>query len=241
MNRSTIARATGAALALAASTGLAQTVAHTNFTGGTDGWNGNGGAIVQNSNGNDIYRIPGVTDMFWFEFWNDSNTDWTGDYTAKGDLLEFSLDIQTNSISVFGNPVTDRAVILEFRTFAFEHEFYNYSSVYVELGRVTGFAQDWTTMSTVFDPNALDLPDGWGAYGNEDDQGNWIMPDGATFADMMANVDEIVIHSAEFGFFYPFTVFDLAIDNLTLTNVPAPGPLALLAAAGLGARRRRTR
>lgn len=224
---------------LAAAT-QAQTVAFTDFSNGPEGWAGNGGAQVQTgSGGNSFLRIPGIVDMFWFEFWNDSNPDWIGDYTAKGELLEFSLDIQTNSITVFGNPVDNRPVILEFRNFNYDHDFYPYASVYVELGRVTGFAQDWTTMSTVFDPNAIELPEGWGAYGNEDDLGNWILPDGATFADMMSGVGEIVIHSAEYGAFYPFTNFDLMIDNLHLRNVPTPGTLALLGLAGLSARRRR--
>jgi len=235
-----LAALAAATLLAAGSTASAQTIASTDFESGLDGWNGNGGAtLTQGANDNHYYRIPGVTEMFWFEYWNDTNPDWIGDYTQKGSLLEFSVDVQTNYITVVGNPVQDRALILEFRSFAFEHEFYPYASVMFELGRVSGFAQDWTTYSTVFDPSATDLPEGWRAYGNENEQGEWILPDGATFADMMANVDEILIHSAELGFFYPFTRFDLGIDNITLTNIPAPGSLALLTLGALTATRRR--
>jgi hypothetical protein len=230
---------TGVLATLAIAPASAQVLAFTDFTGGTDGWQGNGGAVVQNSNGNDIFRIPGVTDMFWFEFWNDSNPDWIGNYGAKGDLLEFSVDVQTNFIRVGQQTVTDRAVILELRNYDLGDDFYPYASVLFEMGRVSGFAQDWTTFSVTFDPNAQALPDGWRAYGSEDDQGNWTLPPGVTFADLLSGVDEILIHSAELGVFYPFTRFDLMIDNVTLRNVPAPGSLALLGLAGLASRRRR--
>jgi len=220
-----------------------QVVAFTDFSMGTDGWAGNAGAVHTHnaSTGNSYLRIPGTIDTFWFEFWNDSNRDWTGDYTSKGDdLLEFSLDFHVNRIvSSGGAVVTDRAVILEFRSFHFDHDFYHYASVYVELGRVSGYAMDWTRFSVTFDPNATELPAGWGAYGNEDDQGNWIMPDGATFADMLSNVGEVVIHSAEYGMYYPFSFYDVSIDNLTLTVVPAPASAALLGLGAMVARRRR--
>ena len=234
------ALAAAAALIVAAAAASANVVASTDFTGGTDGWQGNGGATVQNSNGNDIFRIPGVTDMFWFEFWNDSNPNWTGDYTAKGDLLEFSVDVQTNYIRVGQQTVDSRAVIVELRNYDLGDDFYPYASVMFEMGRVSGFAQDWTTYSVTFDTSATTLPDGWQAYGAEDDQGNWILPPGSTFSDLISGVDEIVIHSAELGVFYPFTRFDLMIDNVTLRAVPAPGSLALLGMAGLASRRRRT-
>lgn len=218
----------------------AQTVALTDFESGLDGWDGSGGAtLAVDGSGNASFHIPGVTDMFWFEYWNDSNPDWIGDYTAKGSQLEFSVDVLTNHISVWGNPTDERKVFVEFRSFAFEHDFYPYASVMVEIGRVPGAGQDWTTFSTVFDPNAAALPDGWRAYGNENEFGEWILPDGATFADLMSRVDQVLIHSAELGAFYPFTVFDLAIDNISLANVPGPGSLMVLAGVGVAAGRRR--
>jgi len=216
-----------------------QVVALTDFTGGTDGWGGNGGAELTHNNGNDYFRIPGVTSMFWFEFWNDSNPAWIGDYTAKGDLLEFSVDVQTNFIAVNGNPVDSRAVIFELRNYDMGDDFYPYASVMFEMGRVSGFAQEWTNYSVTFDPNSAVLPEGWRAYGAEDKFGNWTLPQGVTFAELISGVDEIVIHSAELGFFYPFTVFDLSIDNIMLRNVPSPGTLAVLCAPALFARRRR--
>lgn len=217
----------------------AQVIGYTDFTGGTDGWHGNGGAQVQSSGGNDFFRIPGIVDMFWFEFWNDSNPDWIGDYGSKGDLLEFSVDVQTNSIAVFGNPVESRAVIFELRNYDLGDDFYPYASVMFNMGTVSGFAQDWTTFSVTFDPNSAELPLGWQAYGAEDDQGNWTLPQGVSFADLISGVDEVVIHSAELGFFYPFTNFDLMIDNITLRAVPSPGTLALLGMPlVLGQRRR---
>lgn len=229
------------AIALIASAASAQTISSTDFSSGTNGWGGNGGAEVQSSGGNDFFRIPGVTDMFWFEFFNDSNPDLLGDYGAKGDLLEFSVDIQTNFISIFGNPVDSRAVIFELRNYDLGDDFYPYASVLFKMGTVSGHAQDWTNYSVTFDPNSDELPAGWEPYGAEDDQGNWTLPEGVSFAELISGVDEVLVHSAELGMFYPFTTFDLMIDNITLTAVPAPSTLALLGAPALLAGRRRRR
>lgn len=229
-----------AVIAGTAAVASADTISHTDFSSGTNGWQGNGGAQIQSDGTNDYYRIPGVTDMFWFQFANSTNTDLLGDYGAKGDQLELSFDIQANHINFFGNPV-DRSVIFEMRNYDLADGFYPYASVLFTLGTVSGEGQDWTNYSVTFDPNSAELPAGWQPYGAEDSEGNWTLPEGVTFAELISGVDEVVIHSAELGFFYPFTNFDLAIDNITLTAVPTPSSLALLGAPALLAGRRRRR
>ena len=69
-------------------------------------------------------------------------------------------------------------------------------------------------------------------------------PDGASFASVLAGVDEFRLTSFQPGFFYGFTVFNVRVDNLFVTTtpaaVPAPGAL-LLFASGLVALWRRRR
>jgi hypothetical protein len=229
-----------AAVSLAASGASAQIISSTDFSSGTNGWQGNGGAEIQSDGLNDYFRIPGVTDMFWFEYANNTNPDMLGDYGSKGDLLELSFDLKSDHITVFGNPV-DRAVIFELRNYDLGDDFYPYASVLFTMGTVSGNGQDWTNYTLTFDPNSEELPAGWQPYGAEDSEGNWVLPRDVTFADLISGVDEVVIHSAELGFFYAFTNFDLAIDNITLRAVPAPGSLALLGVPALLAGRRRRR
>lgn len=233
------ALAASLAIAVGSAAASAQTISSTDFSSGTNGWQGNSGAQLQSDGLNDYMRIPGVTESFWYEFSNNTNPDLLGDYGSKGDLLEFSFDMQSNFITVFGSPVEDRAVIVELRNYDFSGGFYPYASVLFNMGTVSGLGQDWTNYSLTFDPNSEDLPAGWQPYGTEDSEGNWTLPRDTTFAELISGVDEIVIHSAELGFFYQATRFDLAIDNITLTAVPAPGTLALLGLPALLAGRRR--
>lgn len=228
------------ALALGSAAASAQTISSTDFSSGANGWQGNAGAELQSDGLNDYMRIPGVTENFWYEFSNNTNPDLLGNYGSKGELLEFSFDMQSNSITVFGNPV-DRAVIVELRNYDLGDDFYPYASVLFNMGTISGNGQDWTNYSVTFDPNSEELPAGWQPYGAEDTKGNWTLPPNTTFAELISGVDEIVVHSAELGFFYAFTRFDVSIDNITLTAVPTPGTLALLGAPALLAGRRRRR
>ena len=46
--------------------------------------------------------------------------------------------------------------------------------------------------------------------------GEPILPEGVTFADVMATVDEVAFTTFEPGWFYGPTVFDVRIDNLRI-------------------------
>ena len=61
------------------------------------------------------------------------------------------------------------------------------------------------------------MPAGWGGYGAEDPNTfEPILPEGVTFADVMASVDELAFTTYEPGWFYGPTVFDVRIDNLRI-------------------------
>jgi hypothetical protein len=93
---------------------------------------------------------------------------------------------------------------------------------------------------TIDDPNSDILPPGWGGFGAEDpDTFEPILPEGVTFADVLSGVDEIAFTTIQPGFFFSFDDYDVTLDNITISTIPAPGSAVLLGAGGLFAARRR--
>ncbi len=87
----------------------------------------------------------------------------------------------------------------------------------------------------------MDLPVGWGGNGSFDPNTFQAqLPDGVSFADVMADVDEIAFTTLLPDFFFTNDDYDMTIDNITITTTPAPSALALIGFGGLvGTRRRR--
>ena len=79
------------------------------------------------------------------------------------------------------------------------------------------------TMSvTIDDPTSEALPPGWIGFGDEDPVTfEPILPAGATFASVLASVDEFEITGAIPGFFFGSAMWDVRIDNVTVI-VPEP-------------------
>ena len=106
---------------------------------------------------------------------------------------------------------------------------------------------DWTTYSVTFDPTSATLPDGWIGRGDEDPNTfEPLLPNGATFADVLAGVDEFQLTGAVPGFFFGDAFFDIRIDNITVTtsmsSVPEPNAASIVMLTGLlGMCRRRTK
>ncbi len=93
---------------------------------------------------------------------------------------------------------------------------------------------------TIDDPNATDMPAGWGGYGDEDPNTyEPKLPDGVTFADILAGYDEIVFTTFEPGYFFSDSDFEVRLDNLFISTVPAPASVTLLGLGALVSRRRR--
>jgi hypothetical protein len=84
------------------------------------------------------------------------------------------------------------------------------------------------------------LPTGWFGAGAEDPVTfEPILPAGRTYSNVLASIDEVRVTTFQPGFFYGFRLFDIGIDNINATVIPAPGSAALLITAGLLAARRR--
>jgi hypothetical protein len=216
----------------------------TTFDDGDGQWQFSGAADIVPDGGN-----PGANmgfhaiDTFGVNVTNDSNPAFIGDVYRSP--VTIGIDVRTDSITFRGNEVS-RSLFVELRdTTTPNSQGLPWTSVFFELGTLSSSTPGWVHYSvTIADPTATGLPPGWVGYGAEDANGNPILPPDRTFASVLENVDVINFTTFAPGFFYGFTNFDLAFDNLGVTPVPEPSACALLAGGllgMLGARRLRRR
>lgn len=227
-------------VALGAALGAAPAFADVvTFDNGAEGWSIQNAVTIEPAGGNpgaNLYHYQ--IDTFGVTVANSTNPAFIGDYGAKGPVT-VSLDIKVNQIWTFQFGDVPRDLVVEFRSHSLAQNGYPWASVWANLGTLSS-GMDWTTMGVhIADPTSATLPAGWGGYGDEDPETyEPILPAGLTFADVMANVDEIVFTTFVPGYFFGFTNYDLAVDNISI--VPAPGAaLPLLGVVGVACRRRR--
>jgi hypothetical protein len=159
-----------------------------------------------------------------------ANPAFLGDFSPFSEVT-FSFDIKVDSIGDFiGNQIvrpigirlTDRDIIGNSGP----------SGVFFELPFISAAAQpDWTEFSvTIDDPTSAILPPGWIGFGEENLMTAELgLPPGATFATVLASVDEFAITGAVPGFFFTDAFYDIRIDNVAVL-VPEPGSCVLLLA-----------
>lgn len=197
------------------------------FEGGSnEGFTGN--AFFEATGGNP----GGVARHFNDSFFNDlrtgavgepANEGFLGDYSSYASVT-FSFDIKTNFLNDFiGNPIARPiGIALKDRDITGPS---GPSGVFFEIGIVgVNFTGEWTTLSvTIDDPMAADLPAGWIGFGDED-PGTFgpILPAGASFASVLASVDEFDITGAVPGYFFTNAYWDVLIDNITVTVDDGP-------------------
>jgi hypothetical protein len=205
----------------------------TTFENGTEGWSNAGRKTIQQT-GNPGGAIDELLiDVFGADIRTDPNNAMVPDnFTNKGPI-RFTVDIDIRSIQFFGQEV-ERDLVVELRDNTPSSQGAPWVSVWYKLGTLSADRPGWRTYSVdILNPNAAALPAGWGGTGAE----NPVtfepeLPADRTFADVLASVDEIHFTTFVPGFFFGFTNFDMAVDNVGWTAVPEPS-VALLAGCGL--------
>lgn len=209
---------------LASLVGIAQAQPYTTtFDNGTDGWQGSNGTFLttDTNSGNEHLRTVDETFGVWYR--NEQNNEFLGDYTSSSNVT-LSMDLRVDLLNSQNLPdglvPLTRPLVVELRNRRYAGGFFDYASVYFVLSReISELNQDdWTTFSVSFDPNSTELPVGWGGFGGEDDRDGPVLPEGATFADIVSNVDEIVFSTYDPEEFYLFAFFDVAVDNLSINR-----------------------
>ncbi|MBX3366553.1 MAG: hypothetical protein KF912_04475 [Phycisphaeraceae bacterium] len=227
---------------------LAGPVLHTENFEGADyqGWLVNGNDMI--FSGLETGRYMGIPfDTFWGAHL--SNTDASnpliGDVSRHGGALRVQVDVRTFALrNFFGNRISPSyfPLVLQLTDIGDPNDFEDDVSVYLIGGSLPTEGAGWQTRTfTIPDPTSAFLPPGWAGTGYEDSEtGELRLPDGRTYADVLASVDDVRITTFVPGYFYGFNFWEVGFDNIRIDRVPAPGSLAVLGAAGLlGARRRR--
>lgn len=194
----------------------------TTFSAGAEGWvgpSGGGGATtLETTGGNPDHNLRTVFNDFGITFDNSTNAAFLRDLTAY-DAVAIEIDLRVEVIEFFGTPVS-RPWLVELRDTTDPEPGYPWTSVWFKFDDVASATHgDWTRF-TVFvnDPDATELPEGWGGYGAEDKFGNPILPEDRTFASVLAGYDEIAFTTFEPGFVFGFTDHTVRIDNVALRS-----------------------
>lgn len=219
MNRS-ITLLTLAAVGTLTTSAVAQTYT-TTFDDGLDGWEGSNGTFLTTNSQNGNRHLRSVDETFGVWYRNTGNAAFLGDYT-QSDNVTLSMDIKVDLLNSQNLPdgliPYTRPLVVELRNYRYAGGFHQYGSVYFVLSReISELNQnDWTNFSVSFDPSSTELPEGWGGFGGDNDQDGPVLPEGATFADIVSNVDEIVFSTYDPEEFYLFAFFDVSVDNFSI-------------------------
>ncbi len=132
--------------------------------------------------------------------------------------LIFSVDVLTKELSFLPPNKDTLSLMLEFRDYKNPPPDLFYTAVQTQIGTV--YADDvpkWKNMRVfINDTQSKKLPKGWIGYGAEDKQYRPILPPGRTFANVIANADEIIVTTQKYGFYNPMADMDIYIDNVKL-------------------------
>lgn len=210
------------------------------------GWLVNGNEMIfGGGNPGNYMGIPFDT-FFGVHLTNSSaSSPLVGDVARHGGPLRLQVDVSVFALrNFFGGTISPSyfPLTLQLVDTRDPSNFEDDVSVYIVGAGLPTEGADWQTRTfTIPDPTSVTLPAGWGGTGYEDPETFELrLPDGVTYADVLASVDEVRLTTFVPGYFYGFNFWEVGFDNIRINRVPAPASLAMLGAAGLlGARRRR--
>ncbi|MEZ5471310.1 MAG: hypothetical protein R3E90_05970 [Marinicella sp.] len=192
----------------------------TTFADGDEGWfgpNGLGGVSgIEETGGNPDEHLMTDFDIFGINFRNTRNPDFVFDYTLYPEIL-ISIYVKVYSINS-SNIEEPRPWLVEIRDYNEPGSEFPWTSVWYLWGDISQeTTNDWTRFTVLIeDTSVTELPPGWGGYGAEDEFGNPSLPRGRTFADVLANMDEISFNTLMPGNSYTDSRFQVRVDNISI-------------------------
>jgi len=235
------------AIASGAHAGLSSSTTVTDFEDGAEGWEGpmgpGGVSFIDSENG--VGGSAGLRtrfENFHVGFDNISNPAFVNDYT-QFESVTLSIDVKADRLEDLAGNEQIRPFLVELKDFDSAAEGLPYASAAYVFTHDLGGAADgeFTTFSTTIENTRADeLPAGWLGAGYEEPDGSVVFPPDLSFSELLSGIDVVSFNTAPPNYAHTFSVFDLTIDNVTITTtVPSPGPAALFATSGLIALRRR--
>ena len=146
-----------------------------------------------------------------------TNPGFIGDYSSFSEVT-FRFDVKVDSITDFIGNQIQRPLGISL----IDHDIQGpngASGVFFEFAPLSSAAQfNWTEFAvTINDTTSATLPAGWIGFGDEHPTTFApILPTGATFATILAGVDEVQITGAVPGYFFNNAFYDMRIDNVTV-------------------------
>jgi hypothetical protein len=212
------------ACGLLASATYGQVVYSEGFNDGPAGWTATGGGEVQPVGGNPggFMWIP-YADWYWAELRTEAVPAMTGDLSRYGGALEFGVDIRVFQLNNWFNEPMDPSWFPV--VFQFVHATEPGVSVYWTGPGMPAIENEWVRYSIqIPDPTSATLPPGWGGTGDEDPVTYMpILPPGMTFAQVMANVGEVRVTTAQPGYMYVPSFWEAGYDNVELSVAAGGG------------------
>lgn len=210
------------------------------------GWQVNGNEMIFSGLESGRYMgLPFDTYMGAHLTNTDTGSPLVGDLSRHGGDIRVQVDVRVFALrNFFGNrnPPSHFPLVLQLVDVGDPNDFDDDVSVYLVGAGLPTEGAGWQTRNFLIpDPTSTTLPTGWGGTGYEDPVTfEMRLPDGRTYADVLASVDEVRLTTFVPGYFYGFNFWEIGFDNVEVRRVPTPAGVMLLAAGGLiGATRRR--
>lgn len=188
------------------------------FTNGFDNWDQTGTVSWSRLEGNPAPSLNFYSNGFTFDaFFTTRDDKWLKVLKTNRQLI-LSVDVLVKQLSFLPPGKDPLPFVLEFRDYKNPPAPYPYVSVQTQLAILTEEAvPTWKTLRVfINDTQAKSLPKGWIGYGAEDAQARPILPKGRTFANVIANADEILLTTQKAGEYHPALFADINIDNVKL-------------------------